>query len=100
MTKRPANIEICFVNPVIILKPRVTPELILYSNVPLKKPRLLINGDYYDGEFVEDNRHAKFEVAKIKRKGNYIAEVFDGEKNMSVKLEFLAQKQTREVDLL
>lgn len=100
LTKRPANIEICFVNPIITLKPRVTPELILYSNVPLKMPRLLINGDYYDGEFVVDSKHARFEIAKIKRKGNYTAEVFDGEKNMSVKLEFLAQKQTREVDLL
>ena len=99
LTKRPDNIEFCFVNPVIALKPRVTPELVLYSNIPLSKPRLLIDGDFYDGEFVADKKHAKFVIPKIKRKGNYSADVYDGKKNMSVKLEFKAQKQTREVDL-
>lgn len=99
LTKRPDNIEICFVNSIIMLKPRVTPELVLYSNIPLSKPRLLIDGDFYDGEFVADKKHAKFELPKIKRKGNYWAEVYDGGKNMSIKLEFKAQKQTREVDL-
>lgn len=99
LAKRPDNIELCFVNPVIALKPRVTPELVLYSNIPLSKPRLLIEGDFYDGEFVADKKHARFEIPKIKRKGNYSADVYDGEKNMSVKLEFKAQKQTREVDL-
>lgn len=99
LAKRPDNIELCFVNPVITLKPRVTPELVLYSNIPLSKPRLLIDDDFYDGEFVADKKHARFEISKIKRKGNYSAEVYDGEKNMSVKLEFKAQKQTREVDL-
>lgn len=99
LTKRPDNIELCFVNPVIALKPRVTPELVLYTNIPLSKPRLLIDDDFYDGEFVADKKHARFEIPKIKRKGNYSAEVYDGEKNMSVKLEFKAQKQTREVDL-
>ena len=99
LTKRPDNIELCFVNPVITLKHRVTPELVLYSNIPLSKPRLLIDDDFYDGEFVADKKHARFEIPKIKRKGNYFAEVYDGERNMSVKLEFKAQKQTREVDL-
>lgn len=99
LTKRPDNIELCFVNPVIELKPRVIPELVLYSNIPLNKPRLLIDDDFYDGEFVADKKHARFELPKIKRKGNYSAKVYDGEKNMSVKLEFKAQKQTREVDL-
>lgn len=99
LTKRPDNIELCFVNPVIALKPRVTPELVLYSSIPLSKPRLLIDGTFYDGEFVTDKKHARFEIPKIKRKGNYSADVYDGKKNMSVKLEFKAQKQTREVDL-
>lgn len=99
LTKRPDNIELCFVNPVIELKPRVTPELILYFNIPLSKPRLLIDGDFYDGEFVVDKKHARFEISKIKRRGSYSADIYDGEKNISVKLEFKAQKQTREVDL-
>lgn len=99
LTKRPDNIELCFVNPVIILKPRVTPELVLYSSVSLSKPRLLIDGDFYDGEFIADKKHVKFVIPKIKRRGNYFADVYDGKKNMSVKLEFKAQRYTREVDL-
>lgn len=99
LTKRPDNIEVCFVDPVIALKPRVTPELVLYSNVPLEKPRLLIDGEFYDGEFVADKKHARFEIPKIKRKGNYSADVYNGDKNMAIKLTFKAQKQTHEVDL-
>ncbi len=99
LTKRPENIELCFVNPVIILKPRVTPELVLYSSIPLNKPRLLIDGDFYDGEFIADKKHVKFVISKIKRRGSYFADVYDGKKNMSVKLEFKAQRHTREVDL-
>lgn len=99
LTKRPDNIEICFVNPVISLKPRLVPELVLYSNIPLNKPRLLFDGEFYDGEFVADKKHARFEIPKIKRKGNYSAYVYDGDRDMSVKLEFKVQKQTREVDL-
>ena len=83
----------------IALKPRRTPELILYSNVPLNKPRLCIDGEFYDGVFLSDKQHARFEIPKIKRKGIYSADVYDGDKNMSVSLEFRAQKQTREVDL-
>ena len=100
LSKRPDNIEICFVNSVIILKPRMVPELTLYSNIPLQNPRILVEGEYYDGEFVGDKKHAKFELPKIKRKGTYYADIYDGDKNMSVTLEISAQKQTHEVDLL
>lgn len=99
LTKKPENIEICFVSSVIKIIPRVIPELILYSNIPLQKPRLCIDGEFFDGEFVVDRKHAKFRLPKIKRKGNYKADVYDGEKHMSITLEFKAQKQTREVDL-
>ena len=71
----------------------------MYSNVPLNKPRLCIDGEFYDGVFLSDKQHARFEIPKIKRKGIYSADVYDGDKNMSVSLEFRAQKQTREVDL-
>ena len=48
---------------------------------------------------MSDKQHARFEIPKIKRKGTYSADVYDGDKSMSVNLEFRAQKQTREVDL-
>lgn len=99
LTKRPDNIEICFVNSTITLKPRVVPELVLYSSIPLNAPRLRIDDTFYTGEFLADRQHARFEISKIKRKGNYSADVFDGEKNLSIRLEFSTQKQTREVEL-
>lgn len=99
LTKRPENRELYFVESVIWLKPHVIPELTLYSNVPLQKPRLLIGGVFYDGVLLADRKLAKFTLASLKRKGDYSAEVYDGEKNLSVKLAFQAQKQTREVDL-
>lgn len=48
---------------------------------------------------MEDKRYLKFELNNIKRSGSYTAYIYDGNKDMSKKLEFRAQKQTREVDL-
>lgn len=98
LAKRPDNIEICFTNPIITLKPRIIPELILYFNIPFQQPRLYIDGEFFDGEFTSDKRHARFSLPRIKRKGDYSAEVYDGNKKMSITLEFKAQKQTREVE--
>lgn len=100
LTKRPTNIEICFVNSVIILEPRIVPEITLYSNTSLQKPRILVDGEFYDGEFVADKKHVKFKLPKIKRKGTYCAEIYNGEKKMAITLEFKAQKRTHEVELL
>jgi hypothetical protein len=100
LTKQPENIEICFTDPVVILRPREQATITLYSNIPLTKPRLLINGTFYDGEFVADKKHARFVMPQIKRTRDYSAEVFDGEKNMAITLVFSLQKPTREVDLL
>lgn len=100
LTRQPENVEICFVDSTIILHPREIPVLVLYSSIPLQKPRLKINDEFIEGEFVADAKHSKFELPKVKRKGIYRAEVYDGEKNMSVNLSFTAQKQTREIDLL
>lgn len=99
LSKKPENIELCFVDSVIMLKPRIIPELVLYSSVPMNSPRLLIDGDYYEGEFVSDNRHTKFSIPKLKRKGNYTAEVFDGERKLPIVLPFKVKKQTREIEL-
>lgn len=99
LTKRPENVEFCFTDSIILLVPREIPTLMLYANIPMKKPRLFIDGEYIDGELMADNRHAKFTLPKIKRKGNYEARVFDDNSDMGVTLPFTVQKQTREVDL-
>ena len=99
LSKKPESIEICFVDPVIILRPRVVPTLTIYSNIPLKCPRLFFNNEFVDGEFKGDQKHAEFKFPQIKRKGVYTVDVYDGQKNLSIKLEFKVQKQTFEVDL-
>ena len=100
LTKKPDKLNICFIDATITLTPKVTPELTLYSNVPLKKPRLCVSGEFIDGEFVADNKHAKFALPMIRRKGTYAADVYDGDKNLSVKLNFKVQKKTQERNLL
>lgn len=99
LTKRPENVEFCFTNPIIMLIPREIPQLTLYANIPMSAPRLLIDGEFIDGEPAADSRHTKFLLPKIKRRGDYSAEIYDGDRSMGVKLPFTAQKNTKEVDL-
>ena len=96
LSKKPSHLEICFVNPVIPFGHAT--ELTLYSNIPLQHPRIYVKGEPYDGVFVEDQRHAKFSLPNIKRKGSYTADVYDGGKNLSITLEFQIQKATRVAD--
>lgn len=99
LTKRPEKLEICFVDPVITLRPRIVPTLTMYSNIPLKDPRIVVNGESIKGEFAEDNKHAVFSLPKIKRKGSYHADVYDGNKNLSVRISFTVTKKTQENDI-
>lgn len=99
LTKKPENLEVCFVNSTVKLIPRSEPEITLYSNMTLNKPRLLVNGEFYEGECVSDKKYFKFTLSKIKRKGKYKAEVYDEDKNLSITLDFSIQKQTREKEL-
>ena len=99
LTKRPEKLEICFVDPVITLRPRIVPTLTMYSNIPLKDPRIVVNGEFITGEFAEDNKHAVFSLPKIKRKGSYHADVYDGNKNLSVRISFTVTKKTQENDI-
>lgn len=100
LTKKPSNVEYCFTESLIILKQREIAALTLYCNVPMNKPRLCINNKFYEGEFVGDKKHAKFSMPEIKRSRKYTADVYEGDKNLSVTLEFTIQKSTgQEIDL-
>ena len=99
LTNKLTNIEIYFINSTIILKPKVVPELMIYANIPIQNPRLCIENKFYDGELAEDNKHARFLLPQIKRKGNYQAVVYFGNKKMSKSLEFKVERLTKEVDL-
>lgn len=100
LSKKPENLELCFVNPIIALRPRVIPTLTLYSNMPMQSPQLFVDGTFYSGEFVVDKKHVRFELPKIKRKGVYHVDIYDSGKKLPASLEFRAEKQTREIDIL
>lgn len=100
LSRKPENIEYCFTDPIIILKQKDVATLILYCNVPMNKPRILVSQTFYDGEFVADQKHAKFVMPKLKRSREYIAEIYDGDISLSVSLKFKIQKSMgQEVDL-
>ena len=101
ISRKPENIEYCFTNPIIILKQKDVATLTLYCNIPMNKPRILVNQTFYDGEFVADQKHAKFVMPELKRSREYIAEIYDGDTSLSVSLKFKIQKSMgQEVDLL
>ena len=101
LSRKPENIEYCFTDPIIILKQKDIATLTLYCNVPMNKPRILVGQTFYDGEFVADQKHAKFVMPELKRSREYIAEIYDGDTSLSVSLKFKIQKSMgQEVDLL
>ena len=99
ITKPQTDIEINFTNPIIILKPHIIPELTIYSNIPIQEPRLCIENEFYVGELINDNKHAKFKLPKLKKKGKYQATVYYGSKKISNPIEFEVKKMTYEVEL-
>lgn len=100
LSRKPENIEYCFTDPIIILKQKDIATLTLYCNVPMNKPRILVGQTFYDGEFVADQKHAKFVMPELKRSREYIAEIYDGDTSLLVSLKFKIQKSMgQEVDL-
>lgn len=101
LSRKPENIEYCFTDPVIRLKQRDVAALILYCNVPMNKPRILVNGIFYEGEFMADKKHARFTMPELKRSRDYVADLYEGNASLSVSLDFKIQKSMgQEVDLL
>lgn len=100
LTKKTSNVEYCFTESTIILKQKDVAKLTLYCNIPMNKPRLCINNKFYEGVFVGDKKHAIFAMPELKRSRKYIADVYDGDKDLSISLEFKIQKSTgQEIDL-
>jgi hypothetical protein len=57
-----------------------------------------VNGEErtYHGEFVGDQRHARFTMVHIKRSKKYSASFYDGSKRLATGLVFTVQKGTKE----
>lgn len=99
LTKKPTDIDICFVDPVIILKGKEPATITVYSNIPLHEPKLVVNEKVYSGQFCEDSRHARFEMPELKRTKDMVADFYDGDKKLATNLAFRVQKGTQEQSL-
>ena len=100
ITPRPSAIEITFVEDVIQLKGREPVSVTIFANITFSDPILVVyvNGEErtYHGEFVGDQRHAKFTMEHIKRSKKYSADFYDGSKRLATGLVFTVQKGTKE----
>ena len=100
ITPRPSAIEITFVEDVIQLKGREPVSVTIFANITFSNPILVVdvNGEErtYHGEFIGDQRHAKFTMEHIKRSKKYSATFYDGSKRLATGLVFTVQKGTKE----
>ena len=96
LTKKPTDIDICFVNPVITLKGKDPATITVYANIPLHEPKLIVNEKTYVGEFCEDSKHAKFTMPEMRRTKDWTADFYDGDKKLASGMEFHVQKNTQE----
>lgn len=99
LTKKPDNVTYCFVDPVIKFKMGQDAKIILFSNMPMKHPRIQVNGVFYDGIFVGDKKHAEFVMPELKRTNSYEAIIYDGDKNMGVTRDFSIERATKQKNL-
>lgn len=99
LVRKPDNITYCFVDPVIKFKMGQDARITLFSNMPMKKPRIQVNGIFYDGIFIGDKKHAEFIMPELKRTNSYEAFVYDGNKNVGVTLSFSIERATKQKNL-
>lgn len=99
LVRKPDNITYCFVDPVIKFKMGQDAKVTLFSNMPMKQPRIQVNGVFYDGTFVGDKKHAEFVMPELKRTNTYEAFVYDGDKNVGVTLSFSIERATKQKNL-
>lgn len=99
LTRKPDNITYCFVDPVIKFKMGQDAKIILFSNTPMKQPRIQVNGIFYEGIFVGDKKHAEFVMPELKRTNSYEALIYDGDRNVGVTLSFSIERATKQKNL-
>lgn len=99
LTRKPENITYCFVDPVIKFKMGQAARITLFSNMPMKKPRILVNGMFYEGTFVGDKKHAEFVMPELKRANTYEADIYEENTNIGVTLEFSLERGTKQKNL-
>ena len=99
LSLRPENVEYYFVDPIIKYKATKPCEIVLFSNIPMKAPKICVEGIFYDGLFQSDHKHALFSMPELKRVREYQAYVYDGDVNTGVVLTFSIERNTKQKDL-
>lgn len=83
-----------------LLIPREPLKLTVAASVPVENLRMNINGKFYDGSpHLDDNRVYTFEIPDIKKKGEYTAQMYSGDENLGIDVNFKTKKKTTEIDL-
>ena len=95
MRKKTESVSVQLIENEVVLQPRKDLILKVFSNILLKKPRLLINGVFCEGDVYGDGRHASFVLSHIKRSGLYKAAFYEGDTNYSIELNFEVKKLTQ-----
>ena len=99
LTLKPKEQQIFFVETVVSCSPKEGSSIQLFANPPLKKPRIVVNGQSYDGVFDGDKHNIIFAMPDIRRKGHHEAEIRDGSVKVTV-LTFETKRQTGTNQLL
>ena len=95
LSLKPDNIEYYFVDPVVKFKVGQPSTIELFSNIPMKQPRIEVEGVFYDGQFTSDTKHAIFTLTEQKRVREYSATVYEGNSNTGVVLTFRIERGTK-----
>ena len=99
LSLRPENVEYYFVDPIIKYKATKPCEIVLFSNIPMKAPKICVEGIFYNGMFQGDHKHALFSMPELKRVRDYQAYVYDGDTNTGVVLTFSIERNTKQKNL-
>lgn len=78
LTPKPKQQIIYFVDSSVSCSPKDGSSIRLFSNPPLKKPRMVVAERNYEGRFEGDKHNVVFEMPDIRRKGHHEAVIFDG----------------------
>lgn len=99
LTLKPKEQQIFFPETAISCSPKEGSSIRLFANPPLKKPRMVVNGQSYEGKFDGDIHNVIFDMPEIRRKGHHEAEIYDGNIKVIV-LTFETKRQTGTNQLL
>ena len=78
LTQKPKEQQLFFVEPVVPCSVKEGSSIRLFANPPLKNPRMIVDKQPYDGKFEGDTHNVAFAMPDIRRRGRYIAEIYDG----------------------